>query len=189
MLPRFTETELSRKSYRAHSSGHFNGSVWVQGPVLVDVVVTQLLSFDPTYSVLIDGRRQFGGFARHLGSEYPGGFLSGWGELRPECGGFEGDYMVCEACGEHISEHASAVRAEFSRDRYGSVGTGETGTASLSLLFPWAVVVVVLLMLAVPVGRAVGGMRAAAAVSCFEDGSCDDGSCWSSVCAADIWAR
>jgi hypothetical protein len=69
-----TTTEISRRHFLARSTGLNRDGVWVIGPVLVDVVVTQTTRDDgtvctPSYSVEVDGRHQFGGFAHHLDSQ------------------------------------------------------------------------------------------------------------------------
>lgn len=85
-----TTTEISRRQMIGRSTGHYSGygterPCYVIGPVLVDIVVTQT-TIDgrvcrPSYSVEIDGRHQFGGFADHFDGRYltherPAAFLT-----------------------------------------------------------------------------------------------------------------
>jgi hypothetical protein len=80
--------EVGRRTFRCTSTGHNAGGTWVVGPVLVDVVVWQRTDpagerrYRPSYSVVIDGRHQYGGPAEHLSAEgVPSGepgMLLGW---------------------------------------------------------------------------------------------------------------
>jgi hypothetical protein len=69
-----TTTEISRRQMIGRSSGHNSAGVYVIGPVLVEIVVTQTTVDGrvcrPSYSVEIDGRHQFGGFADHFDGRY-----------------------------------------------------------------------------------------------------------------------
>jgi hypothetical protein len=74
-----TTVELERRHFAARSTGFRQDGTEVIGPVLFDVVVTQTTNdetgqvYAATYSVEIDGRHQFGGFARHLDDGLPSG--------------------------------------------------------------------------------------------------------------------
>lgn len=78
-----TTTELQRTYFHGRSRGYSKGGNWVIGPILVDLVITQTVRedgvvCDPSFSVEIDGRHQFGGFARHLPSWTEMPFVDPW---------------------------------------------------------------------------------------------------------------
>lgn len=79
-------SETKRRSYVGHSNGHNNGTSWVIGPVLVDVVEYVHVSntrptLHDTYAVEIDRRHQCGGPLRFLDEDDDGTPLLSWTQL------------------------------------------------------------------------------------------------------------
>lgn len=62
-------TEIARTQFIGTSSGHFDDhDKWIVGPVLVDVVIyTHGPGVRDTYSLVIDGQPQLGGYADEIG--------------------------------------------------------------------------------------------------------------------------
>lgn len=107
---RGTSELLTRTLWTARSTGTNEAGVWVIGPVLVEIVTTQLTRPDgtectPSYYVSIDGRHAFGGFASHLSESGlpPVGSLRDFSprtcEHENESERSTGGERTCESCG------------------------------------------------------------------------------------------
>lgn len=104
-IERIVSHETRRRSYVGHSNGHNNGTSWVIGPVLVDVVEhdhfgTARGTLTPTYTVEIDGRHQCGGPLRFLDEDDDGTPLLAWTQLVS----IDVDELTCRNCDEPVIE-------------------------------------------------------------------------------------